>query len=273
MNMNMNIQIPLEKLTSIANSYAAANGLQVEVKQSATTTSTTANSSSSSSSSAYQCAPISLLPNAFPSKAFADAKALAPYFNVLVDRISRRGDFLRDTLAGTGSGAGGVISKDEYTKKLLELYVDIYMNDHDHGDAHGDGDEPNFAKIADRLGITRSDYMLNPMSSSGSGGSEDGSCSYGLKQVELNTIAASFAGLAVNVAGLHRMLTERFEDELKVCMHACMRVCVYVVCMFWCYMNMIVLVELWSMRRAASPKSCIVLTLYRTAPHRTAGMA
>jgi glutathione synthase len=68
---------------------------------------------------------------------------------------------------------------------------------------------PNFAKEADALGITRSDYMLNPID----GNIENG---YGLKQVELNTIAASFAGLAVNVAGLHKQLTERFDLELEV---------------------------------------------------------
>lgn len=115
-----------------------------------------------------------------------------------MDRISKDDEFLKDTLGGEH----GVISKDGYTKKLLELYDDIYVND--------DGDKPNFAKTADSLGVHRSDYML------------DGDCDqdgpfngYGLKQVELNTIASSFAGLAANVAGMHRMLTERFGDELK----------------------------------------------------------
>jgi len=182
----------LSQLTNSANSYAAAKGLQVETKQ----------TSSSNSSSSYQCAPISLLPNAFPAKSFQNAKSLAPHFNTLVDRISRDGDFLKDTLAG---GEYSVISKDEYTKKLLELYEDIYMNDGD----DDEGDKSNFAKIADRLGIQRSDYMLNQNQNQNN--SED----YELKQVELNTIAASFAGLAVNVAGLHRMMTQRYSKELK----------------------------------------------------------
>lgn len=88
-------------------------------------------------------------------------------------------------------------------KKLLELYEDIYMNDGD----DDEGDKSNFAKIADRLGIQRSDYMLNQ--------NQNNSQDYELKQVELNTIAASFAGLAVNVAGLHRMMTQRYSKELK----------------------------------------------------------
>jgi len=184
----ISMKLPIEKLTNHANSFAAANGIQVQVKQSIDTL-------TSNASASYQCAPISLLPNAFPNSAFQNAKTLAPDFNLLVDRISKDGEFFHNTLGGEH----GVISKDEYTKKLLELYTDIYM-------VHGKDDaKPNFAMEADVLGIQRSDYMLNP--------TDDG---YGLKQVELNTIAASFAGLSVNVANLHKMLTERFDIELKV---------------------------------------------------------
>ena len=129
---------------------------------------------------------------------------LAPDFNILVDRISKDGEFFHKTLGGEH----GVISKDEFTKKLLELYTDIYMNDDGKKDGNGDG-KPNFAKEAAVLGIQRSDYMLNPID----GNIENG---YGPKQVELNTIAASFSGLAVNVASLHKMLTLRFDHELKV---------------------------------------------------------
>lgn len=188
--------IPLEKLTNFANSFAAANGLQVETKKTSPST-----SSSSPPSSSYQCAPISLLPNIFPGKAFQKAKSLAPDFNLLVDKISRNHKFLNDTLAG---GEVSVISKDEYTKKLLQLYNEIYADE----DADADADEtkPNFAHLADRLGIQRSDYMLNPSPTEGV---------FELKQVELNTIAASFAGLATGVARLHSILTNRFGNELK----------------------------------------------------------
>lgn len=179
--------VPLEKLTNFANSFAASNGLQVETKA----------SSSTKSSSSYQCAPISLLPNIFPSQAFHKATSLAPYFNILVDKISRNGKFLNETLAG---GDSSVVSKDEYTKKLLQLYNEIYGSEED-------TKKPNFAHLADRLGIQRSDYMLNPSTS------QDGS--FELKQVELNTIAASFAGLATNVARLHSILMNRFGHELN----------------------------------------------------------
>ena len=159
-----------------------------------------------------------MLPNIFPASLFQEAQSLAPHFNTLVDRISRDGEFLHKTLGGEN----GVISKDEYTRKLLDLYTQLYLNKSDQEEGvSGDGGgtpaptaaaKPNFAKEADRMGIQRSDYMLN---------GEAGSGVYEMKQVELNTIASSFAGLAVNVAGLHRMLLARFGSELKVIILSC----------------------------------------------------
>eukprot|EP00538_Stauroneis_constricta_P000769 CAMPEP_0119558438 /NCGR_PEP_ID=MMETSP1352-20130426/10784_1 /TAXON_ID=265584 /ORGANISM="Stauroneis constricta, Strain CCMP1120" /LENGTH=523 /DNA_ID=CAMNT_0007605807 /DNA_START=387 /DNA_END=1958 /DNA_ORIENTATION=+ len=170
--------LPLDELSAHANSYSSANGIQVERRNEET------------SSSYFVAAPMSLLPNAYPKQAFDKAQTLAAPFNQLVDRISRDPQFLMDTLGG------GVSDADPYTAKLLQLYKEIYT-----------GDSPNaFAASADRLGIQRSDYMLNK-----SHGDEN---PYELKQVELNTIAASFAGLAVNIAGLHRYLTQRFEGDI-----------------------------------------------------------
>ena len=170
------IVLPLEKLTAHANSYASARGLQIEKRN-------------DEGLSVYECAPISLLPNAYPKDVFRRAQSLAFPFNLLVDRISRNGDFLLNTLAG------GVAEADPFTGKILQLYQQIYLDEQD-----------NFAKSADRLGIQRSDYMLTVR---GEGRPLE------LKQVELNTIAASFAGLAVHVAALHRHFIARFESELN----------------------------------------------------------
>lgn len=157
--------LPLDEIALTATSYASANGLQVEKKQ-------------EDGGSFFQCAPISLLPNAFPRSAFEQAVEVAPAFNLLVDRISRDPEFLQETLQG-------VVKADPYTAKLLELYKKIYIDDPN-----------NPAHSADRLGIQRSDYMLHN----------------GLvKQVELNTIASSFGGLASKVASLHRFLVSRFD--------------------------------------------------------------
>jgi len=184
----------LNKLTTFATSYAAANGIQVERKiqsgtdsKTSTTTTTTTNTVSPTS---YICAPISLLPNVFPATAFQSAINLAPAYNLLVDRISRDADFLEQALAGDSSRS--VISSDPYTRRLYELYRDIYCNP---PSSFVTPSSVNFAPIADRFGIHRSDYMLHPATQK----EEDSTDTlvYDLKQVELNTVAASFAGTII----------------------------------------------------------------------------
>eukprot|EP00934_Nitzschia_sp_Nitz4_P000509 Nitzschia sp. Nitz4//scaffold22_size323478//117302//118849//NITZ4_000521-RA/size323478-processed-gene-0.395-mRNA-1//1//CDS//3329542977//509//frame0 len=168
--------IPLDSLATQANSYASAHGVQVERRNAQT------------GGSYFECAPMSLLPNAYPQQAFAQAQEVAPAFNELVDRVSRDAAFLQETLGG------GVSDMDPYTAQLLKLYNQVYVD--------APADRP--ALQADRLGIHRSDYMLHAK--------EPGT--YLLKQVELNTIAASFAGLSSKIFDLHRYLTRRFQDEL-----------------------------------------------------------
>lgn len=164
--------LPLDTLAAHANSYASANGIQVERRR-------------EDGTSYFECAPMSLLPNAYPQQAFEHAESLATSFNELVDRISRDSSFLEETLEG-------VIEADPYTAKLLQLYKQVY------------GDPNSVAHTADRLGIHRSDYMLHKLK---------GQTEYSLKQVELNTIASSFGGLSCHVASLHRYLTSRFATE------------------------------------------------------------
>lgn len=158
--------LPLDTLTAYANAYCAAHGLQVE---------------SAASTANYQTAPLSLLPNPYPATAFANAQKLAPLFNELVELVSRDAAFLEETLGGA------VADSDPFTAHLLTLYKDIYIqrkNEH--------------ALAADRLGIFRSDYML-----------QNGQ----VKQIELNTVAASFASLSTQVAGFHRFILERCAHD------------------------------------------------------------
>jgi len=168
----------LQDLVEYAVSFSAANGLQVQTP------------ASDGQKKTYITAPISLLPQSYPAHLFNHGKELARPLNDLVDKISRDGMFLKETLKD-------VRDVDEYTGKLLDLYEEIYL-----GERRG-MDWGKFARKADRLGIQRSDYMLHR-----SKGGE-----YGLKQVELNTIASSFAGLASSVARLHGFLTERMERD------------------------------------------------------------
>jgi glutathione synthase len=184
-------EMDLDTLAAHANSYASANGIMVVSK---TKTETNGPSSTATSAAAvpgkFECAPMSLLPNAYPRDRFQQAHDVAPYFNELVDRVSRDSQFLIDTLGG------GVSTMDPYTAKILEMYKQVYVD--------GPVDSP--ANQADRLGIHRSDYMLHK---------SDDDKEYELKQVELNTIAASFAGLSCRIAELHKYLTSRFKHEVK----------------------------------------------------------
>ena len=109
----------LQNLVEYTTSFSAANGLQVEVLTPSTGTSTN-NSSPSNNKKSYITAPISLLPQSYPHEQFAHAISLSGPFNELVDRISRNGQFLKDTLKD-------VRDVDLYTGKLLELYEEIYL--------------------------------------------------------------------------------------------------------------------------------------------------
>ncbi|KAG7352642.1 glutathione synthetase [Nitzschia inconspicua] len=123
--------IPLDTLAAHANSYASANGIQVERRR------------DDDNSSFFECAPMSLLPNAYPKDAFQQAHDLAPAFNELIDRVSRDAAFLQNTLGG------GVSTMDPYTGNLLQLYQQVYVNE-------DTSSKP--AKAADRLGIHRTSF-------------------------------------------------------------------------------------------------------------------
>ena len=179
----------LETLTNTANSYSAAHGIQVETKTLPADKSVTTKTTKT-----YQMAPMSLLPQAYPRSAFTNAMQLAPSFNRLVQYVSQDSTFLVETL-------GGIVSQqDPYTGKLLQLHQKIY---HPSPTTVTETDQviTKFAQSADQLGIIRSDYMLHR------NGDES---EYNIKQVELNTIASSFAGLAHKVAKLHNYLIERY---------------------------------------------------------------
>jgi len=176
----MSLLMDKDDLAVQANSYASANGIQVEKKR-----------NDDPSKTFFEGAPMSLLPNAYPKQAFEQAVSAAPTFNELVDKVSRDVDFLEETLGG------GVSAMDPYTAKILELYRQVYVK----------AEADSAAHQADRLGIHRSDYMLHKDDEN------DESSPYQLKQVELNTIASSFAGLSCKIAGLHRYLTSRFAPE------------------------------------------------------------
>ncbi|XP_038659610.1 glutathione synthetase [Scyliorhinus canicula] len=125
---------------------------------------------SSTESTSY--APFSLFPSPVPKKLFTEAHEVQQDFNMLVDRISQDSEFLTKALAST-------VQVDEFTAGLFSIYKQVL-------------EEGITQPIT--LGINRSDYMFDR--------GQDHSTS--LKQIEINTIAASYAGLAERVPDVHR---------------------------------------------------------------------
>ncbi|XP_060930461.1 glutathione synthetase [Limanda limanda] len=128
-----------------------------------------------------------LFPTPVPKAVFHQALAVQTHYNTLVDRISQDPDFLQEALAST-------IAVDDFTARLFKIHQQILK-------------EGRSQSIV--LGLNRSDYMLDQ--------SEDGTSS--LKQIEINTIAASFGGLTSRTPDLHRQILKvagRLEESQRI---------------------------------------------------------
>lgn len=117
-------------------------------------------------------APFTLFPTPVPKAVFLQALEVQTHYNTLVDTISQDVEFLEEALAST-------IEVDDFTARLFKIHKQILK-------------EGKSQSVV--LGLNRSDYMLDQ--------NEDGSSS--LKQIEINTISASFGGLSAGLVHVHR---------------------------------------------------------------------
>uniref|UniRef100_A0A8C2XIF9 Glutathione synthetase n=1 Tax=Cyclopterus lumpus TaxID=8103 RepID=A0A8C2XIF9_CYCLU len=132
-------------------------------------------------------APFTLFPTPVPKAVFLQSLAVQTHYNTLVDKISQDPDFLQEALAST-------IEVDDFTARLFRIHQQILK-------------EGRAQSIT--LGLNRSDYMLDQ--------EEDGSSS--LKQIEINTIAASFGGLASRTPDVHRQVLKvagKLEESQRI---------------------------------------------------------
>ncbi|KAI9347015.1 glutathione synthase [Obelidium mucronatum] len=127
-------------------------------------------------------APFALFPSLVPRDCFARATALQPLFNALVAAAAADAAFVADVI-------GGVAAADAFVRRCFAVYAA----------ARAEGETQRIT-----LGVHRSDYLLH------SGGD-----AIEIQQVELNTIAASFACLSAKTAELHRFLHLRPENASK----------------------------------------------------------
>lgn len=127
-----------------------------------------------------QLLPITLLPSSFPKKAFLATKNVQTLLNELIHKVAYDKEFLENSLRST-------IQADPFTAKLFHIYETVYRK----------GFSQNIS-----LGLLRSDYLLHG----------DGSK---IKQVEINTVATSFAALATVTSEYHKYILGELGHRKK----------------------------------------------------------
>ncbi|KYN31985.1 Glutathione synthetase [Trachymyrmex septentrionalis] len=126
-----------------------------------------------------QLLPVTLLPSSFPEKPFLTVKNVQTILNELIHKVAHDKEFLTSSLKST-------IQADPFTAKLFHIYETVY--------------EKGFSQSIS-LGLLRSDYLLHD------------DCK--IKQVEINTIAASFAALATITSEYHKYILEELGYRKK----------------------------------------------------------
>ena len=161
--------------------WSAQNGLVVAAAQAGT----------------FTHAPLSLLPTPLPRDAFERARALAAPFGRLTAAVAADAEFLRTTLAGA-------CASDEFTARLFALF-DLTRGQKARTPPTARCSSADVARLRQapshgvEVGLLRSDYMVDAPTGA-------------LLQVEVNTIAASFACLsALTGARARRRLLPRRE--------------------------------------------------------------
>jgi hypothetical protein len=197
---NYDDQAWIETLRTSAIAWCESNGLKM-IKKSDDTANSSSIPSEQDHSHLYVHAPISLHPFPLSRKLYQHLLTLAPIFNTLVDKIAREEEWLLQTLKETAK------ADPEFVGKLIEVWQTLRTE--------APSVERGGLKQKWKLGIHRSDYMLqssHPLDTDKVKSSQLHQDAYlshthtTALQVELNTIAASFAGLSTKVSGLHKFL-------------------------------------------------------------------
>jgi glutathione synthase len=119
-------------------------------------------------------APVTLFPSPFPEDCFYQAESLQRAFNELYAGIARDEEWL-------GQVVQEIVEVDDFIAKLWDVHVAVKREGY----------------VQDlSLGLFRSDYMVHVDPAVPN-------AKPGIKQVEFNTIASSFGGLASKVSQLH----------------------------------------------------------------------
>lgn len=143
-----------------------------------------------------QHAPFTLFPSSIPRVCFDQAVAVHTDFNLLMHRIAHDRAFLADCLKS-------VIRVDDFTKSIWEIYETV----------QSEGVRQPLC-----LSMNRSDYMIDCRSTSSPDGSNQTTVhrNVALRQIEFNTMAASFAGLSQKLHLYHKFILGLIGSEDKM---------------------------------------------------------
>ncbi|CAG4939195.1 unnamed protein product [Colias eurytheme] len=122
------------------------------------------------SKDSIQIAPFVLLPSPFPRTEFTKAIDLQPVLNELMHKVAHDDEFLEKTLQNA-------LQVDDFTAKLYDVWLKVR--------------EEGIAQSLS-LGLFRSDYLMQQPDSNR------------IKQVEFNTVAASFGAITSNLPAMYR---------------------------------------------------------------------
>ncbi|GAA5959576.1 hypothetical protein JCM8115_003757 [Rhodotorula mucilaginosa] len=162
-----------EAVLELASDWALSNGLVLRPP-----TSSTDDAAYTRPGQSVIHAPYALYPSAFPRKLFQQAIDLQAAYNRLYADVTVDDAFLDQVI-------GGAVSKvDEFQGRLYDIWKQVKK----------EGIRQPLA-----LGLFRSDYLVHAPA-------DLPSSEHTIKQVEFNTISASFASLSTRVGELHRYL-------------------------------------------------------------------
>uniref|UniRef100_A0A915K7M1 Glutathione synthetase n=1 Tax=Romanomermis culicivorax TaxID=13658 RepID=A0A915K7M1_ROMCU len=171
----------IEELVDTARDYAQGNGINMRLK-------------GQTNSAMVEHISFTILPSVIEKSLFQQACDVHADMSLLYHKVAFDYNFLQQSLQRVAIG-------DEFTHNLIRIYVKLYETD-----------------LLDKtlaLTIQRSDYMFHqPISTPQINDRRRRILC--LKQVEVNNIASSFAGISSRVTKLHKYLLRRFADQLKL---------------------------------------------------------
>ncbi|CAK7568006.1 MAG: Glutathione synthetase [Sporothrix epigloea] len=171
-----------QRLIQAIKDWSIANGLTVRPPPAAVSA-----TEAELASTLAMTAPVTLFPSPFPRSCFTEAQGAQQAYNELYAMISQDEAFLSRVVAEVAGG-------DDFTTKLWSVHERVKAEGYTHKHS---------------LGIFRSDYLVHQETT------ESGNEHLQIKQVEFNTIAASFGGLSGQTSKLHKFLAKTEYPLLK----------------------------------------------------------